>query len=83
MEVMKMVAVINKKTYDTDVDTKLGTKTVGAFGQPDGYEESLYVNAGGNHYLYGVGGPESPYAEPVIKKALKKEADAWKKENGI
>ncbi|MCL1844794.1 MAG: hypothetical protein FWF77_02710 [Defluviitaleaceae bacterium] len=78
-----MKAVINKKTYDTDVDTKLGTKCVGAFGQADGYEEHLYVTSGGNHFFYGVGGPESPYAEPTINRALKKEAVAWKKENGI
>jgi len=76
-----MIAIISKKTYDTDVDTKVGSKFVGEFGQPDGYEEHLFVTAGGNHFIYGVGGPSSPYAEPTIKKALKKEAEAWKKEN--
>ncbi|MCL1878065.1 MAG: hypothetical protein FWF80_04340 [Defluviitaleaceae bacterium] len=78
-----MKAIINRKAYDTEDATKLGTKCIGEFGQADGYEESLYVTAGGDHFFYGVGGLDSPYAEPAIKRALKKEAVAWKKENGI
>jgi hypothetical protein len=41
------------------------------------------VTPGGNYFFYGVGGPESPYAEPTIKKSTKKDALAWQKENGI
>ncbi|MCL1861993.1 MAG: hypothetical protein FWF78_00315 [Defluviitaleaceae bacterium] len=78
-----MQAIIRKKTYDTDDATKLGTKCAGEFGSPEGYEEQLFVTKEGNHFFYGVGGSSSPYAEPAIKTATKKVADAWKKENGI
>ena len=78
-----MKATIKKKTYDTDVATSIGHKYFGEFGQSDGYEEQLFVTEGGQHFLYGVGGADSPYSEPEIKPFTNKEADAWKKENGI
>ncbi|MCL2225478.1 MAG: hypothetical protein FWB96_10985 [Defluviitaleaceae bacterium] len=76
-----MKVIIRKKTYDTDVDTKLGAKSFGEFGQADGYEEQLFVTADGGHFLYGIGGPSSPYAEPQINSLSKVKAEAWKKEN--
>lgn len=79
-----MQAVINKKTYDTEDSTKLGTKHVGEFGQDNGYEESLYMMKDGeSHFFYGVGGPKSPYPEAKIKRATKPMVEKWKKENGL
>lgn len=78
-----MKVILNKKTYDTDNSTLLGSKCVGEFGQPDGYEEQLFVTKDGYFFLYGVGGPDSSYAKPTIKRASKNTADAWKKDNNI
>jgi len=72
---------INKITYDTDSSMNLGRKYVGEFGQPDGYEEQLFATNTVQLFFYGIGGPDSPYAEPTIKKATTKEVEAWKNEN--
>jgi hypothetical protein len=76
-----MQKVINKTVYDTDTATKIGAKCVGEFGQPDGYEEQLLMTEGGLFFIYGVGGPQSIYAEPTIKRASKMSADEWKAQN--
>ncbi|MCL2199765.1 MAG: hypothetical protein FWB80_12675 [Defluviitaleaceae bacterium] len=78
-----MKAIINKKTYDTDDATKLGTKNVGEFGQANGYEEHLYMTKDESHFFYGVGGPKSPYPEAKIKRATKPMVEKWKKETGL
>lgn len=78
-----MKSIICKKTYDTDDSTMIGTRCVGEFGQPNGYEEQLFVTKDGFFFFYGVGGEDSPYGSPSIKRASKKVADLWKKENGI
>ncbi|MCL2356438.1 MAG: hypothetical protein FWC70_04645 [Defluviitaleaceae bacterium] len=77
-----MKTIISKKTYDTEDSAKIGSKCVGDFGQPDGYEEQLFETKDGFFFLYGVGGENSPYAKPAIKRASKKVADAWRAENG-
>lgn len=74
---------ISKKVYDTDQASNLGCKYVGEYGQPDGYEERLFVNEDGQHFLYGIGGSESKYAEPTIELLSTEQADEWKKENGV
>ena len=51
-----MKAVINRKTYNTDTAKKLGTIYVGTFGDPAGYEESLYQTRTGAYFFYGLGG---------------------------
>jgi len=76
-----MEAIIKGKTYDTDTATCLGHKYFGEFGQPDGYEERLFVTEAGQHFIYGIGGAESPYAEPGIKAFTEKQAQEWLKTN--
>ena len=76
-----MRKLINKKTYDTSTAKLLGVKNVGEFGQPDGYEEQLFVTKNKEHFIYGNGGPESKFTKPVITLITDKEAEAWKKEN--
>jgi hypothetical protein len=78
-----MKAIINKKTYNTDTSKQLGSKCVGEFGQPYGYEEQLFVTKSGLHFLYGTGGADSPYVEETITALTDDEAACWKKENGI
>ena len=50
---------------------------MGAFGDPTGYEESLYKTAGGKFFLYCAGGSESPYTEETIKRMSADKAKEW------
>ncbi|MDR0222948.1 MAG: hypothetical protein LBI38_05385 [Oscillospiraceae bacterium] len=62
-----MKAKIDGKTYDTEKAVRIGHRYYGEFGQPEGYEEQLFVANNGRHFVYGVGGSESPYSKPGIK----------------
>ena len=73
-----MQKVICKVTYDTDTATLVEKHTSGEFGDPKGYEESLYQTPEGKLFLYAVGGPESDYAEASIKRISAEKAEAWK-----
>jgi hypothetical protein len=77
-----MRKIIDKKTYDTKTAKLLGVKYEGEFGQPDGYEEQLFVTKNKQHFVYGVGGPESKYPKQVITLITDEEAQAWKQESG-
>ena len=57
-----MKKVIRKKEYDTETATVVKKHTVGAFGDPTGYEETLYQTPDGFYFVYGCGGAESPIA---------------------
>ena len=70
---------INGKLCDTESAKNLAFKFVGEFGQDHGYEEQLYVSKTGQHFIYGAGGPESPYPAPEIKLLTKEEAADWEK----
>ncbi|HIQ69549.1 MAG TPA: hypothetical protein IAA67_04365 [Candidatus Avoscillospira stercorigallinarum] len=72
-----MKKVIRKKEYDTETATVVKKHTVGAFGDPTGYEETLYQTPDGFYFVYGCGGAESPYAEESIQCLAKTKVDAW------
>ena len=72
-----MKKVICKVEYDTEASELLQKKTFGAFGDPAGYEESLYKMPDGKLFLYGNGGPESPYPEETIKRMSAAKAAEW------
>jgi hypothetical protein len=74
-----MKVTINRKVYDTEKADYIGGKFVGEFGEPGGYEEQMFVTKAGQHFIYGAGGPESPYAEPEIKLISDDEAKSWNK----
>lgn len=74
-----MRKIIDRKVYDTEKSTQLGHKHVGEFGQSDGYEEQLFITKSGSHFIYGIGGSESAYCEPVIKLLTDKQVKEWKK----
>ena len=66
-----MNKVICKVTYNTEVDTLVKKVTVGYYGDPAGYEESLYQTPAGLYFLYVCGGEDSIYpAEDIIRMAL-------------
>ncbi len=78
-----MKKIICKVEYDTENAQLVAKYTDGAFGDPAGYEESLYVTEGGKYFLYTNGGEESKYAKEDIKRMSAAKADEWKTERGL
>ena len=72
-----MKKTINKKVYNTDTATVVKTNTVSYFGDPAGYEETLYKTRKGDFFVYGVGGAESKYPEPSIAVVTAEEAEQF------
>ena len=58
-----MKKVICKVEYDTDKSVLVGKVANGAWGDPKGFEETLYQTIDGKYFLYTFGGEESPYPE--------------------
>ena len=48
-----MQKIICKKLYDTETAELIKKVTSGEFGDPNGYEESLYRTPEGIYFLYG------------------------------
>ena len=76
-----MKKVICKVEYDTENAELILKKTSGNFGEPDGYEESLYKKEDGKYFLYVNGGDASPYTKEDIKRMAAAKAEEWIKEN--
>ena len=76
-----MVKTTKTKTYDTETATLVKKVTCGCFGDPKGYETSLYQTPQGDYFLYVNGGAESPYAKEDIKSLTKKAATEWLENN--
>ncbi len=74
-----MKKVICKVEYDTDASELLQKKVFGVFGDPKGYEETLYKTADGKFFLYCFGGSESPYPEETIKRVASNKVKDWQK----
>ena len=71
-----MKKIIRKREYNTETATLVKKHTVGTFGDPTGYEETLYQTEDGYYFVYGCGGAESPYAEETITCIAKAKVDA-------
>lgn len=76
-----MKKIICKKEYDTEISEIVKKTTFGEFGDPAGYEETLYRTEGGSYFLYVNGGEESKYKKEDIKRMSEKAATAWLEEN--
>lgn len=74
-----MQKIICKKVYDTASSTLVKKVTSGAYGDPAGYEESLYQTESGSYFLYVNGGADSKYAKEDIKRMSAEKAEAWLK----
>ena len=74
-----MKKIICKVEYDTEASELIQKKSFGQFGDPKGYEESLYKTKDGKLFLYVNGGAESPYTEESIKRMSAAKADEWQK----
>ena len=78
-----MKKIICKKEYDTETATLVKKTTHGYFGDPAGFEESLYVTEGGKYFLYVNGGEESIHAKEDIKRVSAAKAEEWKAEHNL
>lgn len=72
-----MKKVICKVTYDTASAELVKKNTFGAFGDPEGYEETLYKTQDGKFFLYVNGGEASVYPEENIKRMSAAKAEEW------
>ncbi len=72
-----MKKIICKKEYDTESATLVKKVTCGNYGDPAGYEETLYQTADGFFFLYVNGGEDSLYAAEDIKRMSKAKAEEW------
>ena len=75
-----MKKVICKIEYDTDNAELIMKKTYGNFGDPWGYEESLYRTQDGKYFLYCYGGLNTPYPKELIRRMAADKVEAWQEE---
>ncbi len=74
-----MRKIICGKEYDTVSSTVVKKITEGYYGDPSGYEETLYVTADGYYFLYTNGGSDSKYPKENIKRISASAAAEWQK----
>ena len=76
-----MKKIICKVEYDTETSTEVAKFVSGEFGDPAGYEESLYVKADGKYFLYTNGGEDSIYKTENIARMSAAKAQQWLEEH--
>ncbi len=72
-----MKKIICKKEYDTETATLVKKCVYGFFGDPAGYEQTLYQTPGGLYFLYINGGEASPYPAEDILRLAKTKVNEW------
>ena len=72
-----MKKIICKKEYDTETATLIKKTTFGFYGDPAGYEESLYQTPGGLYFVYVNGGEASAYPNEDILRLAKTKVKEW------
>ena len=72
-----MTKIICKKAYNTETAALVKKCTYGCFGDPAGYEETLYQTQDGFYFLYVCGGADSPYPNEDIHRIGKDKAQQW------
>lgn len=72
-----MQKIICKKLYDTETAELIKKVTSGDFGDPNGYEESLYRTPEGFYFLYVNGGETSRHPKEDITRFSEKRAQEW------
>ena len=76
-----MKKIICKKEYNTQTATLVKKCTYKHYGDPEGYEESLFQTPDGFYFLYVQGGEDSPYPDPDILRLGKVKAEEWLKKH--
>ena len=72
-----MKKIICKKEYSTEESVLIKKYTYSYFGDPNGYEESLYQTPDGLYFLYVKGGQNSPYPTEDIQRLAKTKVSTW------
>ena len=72
-----MKKIICKKEYDTETATLVKKFTYSYYGDPAGYEETLYQTPGGLYFLYVAGGEASCHPQEDILRLAKTKVNAW------
>lgn len=72
-----MKKIICKKEYDTETATLVKKVSVGFYGDPAGYEETLYQTPDGLYFVYVNGGESSPYPCEDISRLAKTKVNEW------
>lgn len=76
-----MKKIICKREYDTETATRIHKRICGFFGDPAGYEETLYQTPEGLYFLHVRGGEESPYPQEDILRMAKAKVSQWLEED--
>jgi hypothetical protein len=76
-DVNDMKKIICKKEYDTETATLIKKFVCGFYGDPAGYEETLYQTPAGLYFLYVCGGENSPYPTEDIVRVAKAKVGEW------
>ena len=76
-----MVKKTKKCVLDTATATIEKKVTVGIYGDPKGYEMTMYRSPEGHYFLYTYGGKETPYSKEKITYMFKGRAWKWMAEN--
>ena len=72
-----MKKIICKKEYDTETATLIKKCVYGFYGDPAGYEETLYQTPNGLYFLYVNGGETSVYPKEDILRLAKAKVNEW------
>ena len=76
-----MIKTTKTKTYNTETASVVKKVTFGAFGDPTGYEITMYMTPEGDYFLYTNCGEQSAYAAEKITAYTKANARKWLEEN--
>ena len=76
-----MVKTTKTKTYNTETATVVKKVVCGQYGDPAGYETTMYQTPEGDYFLYTYGGEASPYPTEKITTYTKANAKKWLEEN--
>ena len=76
-----MKKIICGTEYDTAASAVVKKVTSGYYGDPAGYEETLFMTPDGFYFLYTNGGAESKYPTEDIARKSKAAAEKWLAEN--
>ncbi len=72
-----MKKIIRKKEFDTQTGSIVKKYTFGSFGDPAGFEETLFQTPEGLYFLYVNGGAASPYPQEDILHLAKTKVNTW------
>lgn len=76
-----MVKKTKTKVFDTDTATVIKKVTSGYYGDPAGYEQTLYQTPEGDYFFYTYGGEASEYKTEKIASVCKAKALEWVEKN--